>query len=173
MGTNLYNDVDNNPTTLIDPFGLDVLPNPGTTGIPLGGNHWYGDWGGPGFTSGATQAEWSNFPNNRSNPNFHPPVDPVDECFYRHDVCLLNSADSKIPDKGRACARKDRDKKTTECLARVRKTYRTPLPWGGSIPKYWDTRPLEAEFNRPDSLNSNMGEKVDHFIHYSYLRFYQ
>ncbi len=74
-GINLYAYVLNDPVNMIDPLGLKNF-------------HYYGNWGGPGYTGGlwtswdlmsGWEQEWSK--NNRA------PIDEQDACYMRHDIC--------------------------------------------------------------------------------------
>jgi RHS repeat-associated protein len=104
-GLNLYAYVSNDPIDLYDPEGL----------IPI---QPYGNWGGPGWSSGINlgpRGELGGFPYLPGQPGFKQPTDGADRCYYHHDVCLHNAGIS--PDRNkRKCDRRKCDKDLSDCL---------------------------------------------------------
>jgi len=110
---NLYTFVGNTPVNAIDPYGL-----------------WqYGNWGGPGRVNGQTD-EWTeddDFPR-EGDPDFVPPKDAQDRCYYRHDVCLRDAGKIKCK-TARQKQRKTCDRALAQCLAGVPRSQRNFKWW--------------------------------------------
>ncbi|HEY5813874.1 MAG TPA: RHS repeat-associated core domain-containing protein, partial [Chthoniobacterales bacterium] len=99
--TNLYRYVANNPITYMDPFGLF---------------HYYGNWGGPGWTNGSNLwPETDNFPRSPRDIGFRPPIDARDQCYYEHDTCLRDCAYIQCPAERQTC-RRGCDQALSSCL---------------------------------------------------------
>jgi RHS repeat-associated protein len=108
-GINTYSYVYNNSLSLIDPYGLL-------------GFTWHGNWGGPGRVNGQNYRnpthpnrpstgwrEGDNFPR-QGDEGFVPPVDPRDQAYYGHDICI-----SDCEKKNDSCSD---NSSTSECIAR-------------------------------------------------------
>lgn len=75
-GINLYTFEANDFNDLIDAAGLDF--------------HYYGNWGGPGWTGG----QWGDW-NHIDRSKALPPIDKQDECYMHHDKCYGRCRDEK------------------------------------------------------------------------------
>lgn len=140
-GVNLYAYVENNPISRSDPTGLW---------------QYSGNWGGPGWTSGRNQSELSNFPPNSNYQGWQQPTNPVDRCYYWHDVCLHNAAREKN-DNQRKCIRNFCDKDLSSCLKNVVSTYGN---------QYGSLNGEIGMFGQTNSPNNNTGEYVPNLTQY-------
>ncbi len=126
-GINLYGFVNNNPVNgndingLIDPLSFRKFPD----------FHYYGNWGGPGWTAGEFKS-WDDFSEEKridilddiaNNPkSSYAPVDNQDRCYMRHDICYGKRRNRcKTSSNSDECLRSGLnscDKNLGECLGR-------------------------------------------------------
>ncbi len=99
-GQNVYAYVDGDPVNEEDRLGLmGVPPSPPA---PAGGFIWYGNYGGPGWSSGGWRPEDGPIPL-PGQPGYKPPVDQQDACYEKHDRCIHNCTNCELP--GHYCIR--------------------------------------------------------------------
>jgi RHS repeat-associated protein len=106
-GTNIFAYCANDPTNSVDPTG--ELP-------------WYGNWGGPNWGNGREQNEvfpdWPRI----NEPNFVPPIDQRDCCYYNHDVCLNDAGRHRDPG-WRQNSRRGCDIALSQCLSHLNPSF--------------------------------------------------
>ena len=134
------------PASYVD--GMDLYLVTGDDPVrwvdPLGLWKWYGNWGGPGWTNGTDRwTEDDDFPR-QGDPGFKKWIDPRDECYYGHDVCLHDCGKICDPKERQRC-RRNCDIQLADCLRQL----------GG---KYGWTGGEEWVFGRKDSPNNNPGQ---------------
>lgn len=146
-GANLYRYCKNSPICLVDPEGTTP---PGSHPIP----GWmeyvtkpYGNWGGWCWANGGWCSEMDDFPQ-EGDPDWKPPVNPRDKCYYEHDVCLRKAAKIKDPQK-RKCARRQCDKDVSNCLKSVQQQQ-----YGNA---YGNTSWQQGWYSGENSPNNNIG----------------
>ena len=160
-GTNRFAYVENDPIGNIDALGLMVIPQ-------------HGNWGGQGRTNGVDYVppqggkaavgwrETDPFPRKSGQKGFKPWTDPLDKCFYDHDVCLYNASmigGSSGEDERRKCNRTQCDRNLVNCMQWVRSKFQGMKFGGKDLP---NTEPLEQAFDGKafPSKNENQGEYV-------------
>jgi RHS repeat-associated protein len=142
-GINLYRYVNSSPVGLLDPLGLmsaephpppsptpgpptpsPNLPSPTPQSAPTPGPgsygrqwdfYYHGNWGGPGWVSGAWRPESEPIPN-PGDPDYRGPIDPEDACYEQHDRCVHDCP--QCPNSGNGCVRAC-DHQLARCLRGV------------------------------------------------------
>lgn len=142
-GINLFLYVQENPVNIIDPSGrsgLGIAARGAVEGIQTiiqalrksGDFHWYGEYGGPGWTGGEWRT-WNDIPSNQIIPT---PVDSQDWAYFRHDQCYGQ-------------CRKSCKKTMSDCFNICDYSLAKELSELGFRPSQW-------EFPAADSLRSNV-----------------
>jgi RHS repeat-associated protein len=105
---NLYRYCVNNPVILSDPLGLMSF-------------HWYGNYGGPGWTNGRWESASDMDPNEIGPPTGPDPIDEQDACYMEHDRCFARcKRDYPCDEEGLRACKRGCDDELQACLRRAR-----------------------------------------------------
>jgi RHS repeat-associated protein len=99
-GRNVYAYVDGDPVNEEDRRGL--MGAPPSPPAPAAEFKWYGNYGGPGWSSGGWRPEDGPIPQ-PGQPGYKPPIDQQDACYEKHDRCIHNCTNCELP--GHYCIR--------------------------------------------------------------------
>ncbi len=154
-GINLYGYVGGDPVGGMDPSGLWK---------------YYENWGGPGWTNKSGKwSELQNFPHLPWDPDFYPPTNKRDQCYYQHDTCLHNQTNIKDSAIRRSC-RRGCDRKLASCLSQLSNSF-----WGGNgILQGFEIDLFNGKFGLSPNDNSKgelpQGQKFEFYKSYTYFK---